>query len=504
MGKYKIILISLILLISVSCEKWLDVNEDPNNPIEMDYELVLPSGMTSIVYIMGGRYQVLGALWSQHWTQSPGASQYSGIDSYDINSSSFDDRQFGDLYSGALKALEYVKDESEKAGEWNYYLIANVMQVYIFQILVDLYDEIPFSEALNGETGNTNPHYEKGWDIYDSLIVRLDNALSKDFDKEDLKDPEDKDVLFNGNIDRWIEFANTLKLKIYLRQSEVRPEVARAGIEKLYAEEKEFLSQSVGFAAFMDESGRRNPMYESEYVFFGNNPNLILSFTLYKYMLSRVDFERLNYMFNMPEDGGDHKSLEQGNYNDPDLDAGINSSGFSKPVMRPVQPVYLMSYSESCFLQAEAMMRYNVGNFSKAREKYDEAVYSAYIRVLYPTYSLDKITEIAENKYNSFPSEGSSLETFIEAIIMQKWVSLAGIQSLETFFEQNRTHYPKISFVPADNGDYKPGELTVSVNNVTSNRFPKRLIFPESEYTTNINTPLRQPVWQKIWWDTKP
>lgn len=505
MYKVVTILLCLLLLFSTSCEKWLDVNDDPNSLTEVDYEYILPSGISSIVYVMGGRYQVLGALWSQHWTQSPGSSQYTGIDSYDINSSSFDDRQFGELYAGALKALETVKTESEKEEQWNYYLIANVMQVYIFQILADLYDEIPFSEALKGDQLIANPHYEKGQDIYDSLIARLDNALSKDFDKEGLKKTDEFDILFGGDMDRWIEFANTLKLKIYLRQSEVRPEVAKAGIEKLYADEVVFLKADAGFAAFLDQSGQRNPMYETEYIFFGDNPNLILSYTLYKYLDSRADYDRLNAMFNFPENGGDHKALEQGNYNDPDLESGTNSTDFSKPVMGPRKPVYLMSYSESCFLQAEAIMRYGVASYSKARYIYKEGVYWAYYRLLYPLgYSTDRIQELAENTNNSFPSEGSPLEKFIETIIMQKWVSLAGIQSLETFFEQSRTHYPVVSNIPADNSSYVPGEFTVSINNVTSNRFPKRLLFPESEYSTNVNTPARKPVWEKVWWDTKP
>ena len=57
--------------------------------------------------------------------------------------------------------------------------------------------------------------------------------------------------------------------------------------------------------------------------------------------------------------------------------------------------------------------------------------------------------------------------------------------------------------MPADDGDYVPGEFTVSVNNVTSGRFPKRLIFPESEYSGNPFTPQKKQVYEKIWWDKK-
>jgi hypothetical protein len=510
MIKFKYISFCLILLIPMSCQKWLDVNDDPNNRSEVDYKFVLPSAISSVAYVMGGKYQLLGALWSQHWTQSLGASQYSGIDSYDINSSSFDDNQYGALYSGALKAQEYVKIESEKEQEWNYYLIANVMQAYTFQLLADLYDEIPFSEALKGDEGLTTAHFERGQDIYDSLIVRLDNALSKDLDKENLKNPKEQDILFGGDMDRWVQFANTLKLKIYLRQSEARPEVAKAGIEKLYKDKDKvnFLSTDVVMTDFQDAAGSRNPLYETEYVVLGRNPNLVLSFTLYSYLDSIGDYDRLNAMFKTPEKGGTHKSLIQGNYNDPKEPSGTNSSSYSKPIMSPLSPVYLMSFTESCFLQAESIIRYNVESYSKAREKYEDGFKAAYFRLLYPKYTSDKVTSIAKanlivEKYK-FPSEGSPLESFIEIISMQKWVALAGIQSLETFFEHNRTHYPKNSTVTADGGNYVSGKFTVSVNNVTSGKFPKRLIFPESEVTSNPYVPAKKPVWENIWWDTKP
>lgn len=510
MRKRYYILIFVIALFN-SCENWLDVNQDPNNPSDdqVSYESVLSSGISSIAYVMGGRYQVLGALWSQHWTQSPGASQYAGIDAYDINSSSFDERQFGELYAGALKALEYVRIESAKEEEWNYYLIATLLQVYTFQVLSDLYDEIPFSDALKGETGNFTPFYEMGQDVYDSLIVRIDDALDLDLDKDDLKNPEISDLIFGGEMESWIEFANTLKLKIYLRQSEVRPDIARAGIEKLYAEDVDFLSEDAAMNYFRDASGSRNPLYETEINVFGGNPNLVLSRTLHSYLVDNNDFDRLNYMFYTPDNGGPYKSLIQGNYNDPEEPAGTNHTSYSKPILFAKSPVYLISSSEAGFLQAEAILRYNVASYSDANDKYDQAVIDAFVRVLSvdPTLGMDIILERAEAFVDGpykLPSEGSPLQTYIETIILQKWVALAGIQSLETFFEHNRTHYPEVTDISPDDDDYTPGNFTVSVNNVTSGRFPKRLIFPESEVSGNPNTPESKPVWEKVWWDTKP
>ncbi len=495
----KILTSIIILLLYSSCESWLDINKDPNNPSEANEQLTLSAGISSIAYVYGGKYQVLGALWSQHWTQSLGASQYTGLDSYDINSSTYNG-QFNELYSGALTNLEYIRKRAIENQSWNYYLIATVMQCYVYQILVDLYDQIPFSEALKGDEGIVSPHYENGPDVYDSLITRIDDALNKDMDDDDIPQVGNEDILFKGNIEQWKAFANSLKLKIFLRQVYARPAVAENGIQALFTNpEVKFLEADAAMTQFTNEAGRRNPLYETEIMVLGDNPNLVLSNTFLRFMNDRGDIGRLDALFNYPEQGGGHKGLDQGNYNDPKEPTGTNSSYYSKPSFGPIDPIYLMSSTESYLLQAEAIIRFKVASYADAKELYQKAVDKAFNRLGF---------ESGESFYSpgqpyEFPAEGSSMEEFIQTIIMQKWVSLANIQSLETFFEHNRTHYPKESPVPASDDNYVPGEFTVSVNNVTSGRFPKRLIFPETEFSGNPNTPAKKEVYDKIWWDTK-
>lgn len=495
MKKAFLYIIPLFIILS-SCEEWLDVNEDPNVPTEVSVEFVLPSGITSVAYVMGGRYQVLGALWSQHWTQSLGASQYTGLDSYDISSSTYDG-QFGELYTGALENFDLIRQKATEDGNWSFYLMATVMQAYTFQILADLYGQVPFSEALNGENENFTPEYETGQAVYDSIIARIDGALAKDLEAETSVEAGKNDLLFEGDVDLWVAFANTLKLKIFLRQCYASPDIAKTGIEKLYEDEVDFLTVDAAVTQFSDESGRRNPLYATDIQFFGNNPNLVISNTFLSYMNETGDLERLDRLFAFPEAGGGHKGLAQGNYNDPDEPPGTNSSSYSKPVLSPFAPVYIMSAIESYLLQAEAVVRYNVDEFSKAKEYYERAIDLSFLRL-----GLTNSEEFyGPGDVYQFPPEGSDLEELIKSIIMQKWLSLANIQSLETFFEHNRTNYPKISDVPYDDPNYVPGEFTVSVNNVTSGRLPKRLIFPESEYSGNPNTPEKKEVWENIWWD---
>jgi hypothetical protein len=499
-GFLKYFILIFLGIIFNSCSDWLDINKNPNVPEDVGFEELLPSGISSAAYVIGGRYQVLGALWSQHWTQSPGASQYAGIDSYDINSSTFDDNQFGELYSGALQNLEEIRLKSYNQHQWHYFLVATVMQAYIYQILADLYNEIPFSEALQGENGIKEPQYDNGQVVYDSLIARIDFALSLDFRNDELEEIGNQDLIFNGDLDLWESFANTLKLRIFLRQVNVRPAITEQGIRQMYNSEVDFLTKDAVLDLFTDESGRRNPLYETEMNFFGSNPNLILSYTFYSFLIESNDFDRLDYLFTSPSIGGTHKALEQGNYYAPEEPAGTNSSSYSKPILAPDMPVYLLSLSESNFLQAEAIMRYGLDDYDVARDLYNEGVKESYRRI-FGISNVDTYVDPLLGSSYAFPSEGSSFEAFLKSIITMKWVSLSGIQNLETFFEQNRTNIPIISLVTADDNNYNPGELTVSVNNVSSGKFPRRLIFPESEYANNSNTPERQEAWVNVWWD---
>jgi len=170
--------------------------------------------------------------------------------------------------------------------------------------------------------------------------------------------------------------------------------------------------------------------------------------------------------------------------------------------MLPNAPVYLMSRSESLFLQAEAIARFQVEEYPVLKEKYEEGVKSSFIRLL-GNENAEKVAQPLLEEVYVLPSEGNPVEAFLTPVLTQKWIALSGIQNLELFFEQNRTKIPAISSVSGFDNNYVPGDYTVSINNVTSGKFPKRLIFPASEYSTNRNTPAQKEVWIPVWWDVE-
>ena len=106
------------------------------------------------------------------------------------------------------------------------------------------------------------PHFQSGESVYDGLIKNIDEALSKPITGSSLVG--DNDVIFAGNMTQWRKFANTLKLKIYLRQTEARPSVAEAGVRSLYGNGVGFLATDAKEDVFQDVTSKRNPFFEQD------------------------------------------------------------------------------------------------------------------------------------------------------------------------------------------------------------------------------------------------
>ncbi len=495
MKKIKILSVIVPIIIFISaCSKFLDVNHDPNNPEEATPGLVFPAGVESTAQVIGGSWNILGSIWSQHWTSRPNAPQYQGEDRYEVQAGDYSYDLYGweYLYTRPLMDFEWVKNTAREQENWTFYLMANVMQAYTYQVLVDFFDQIPFSEALKQKPAM----FEKGQDIYDSLIVRLDDALSKNLKAITAINPKESDLVFGGNMDKWVEFANTLKLKIYLRQRFARPAVAEAGINALYSNGAKFLSEDAAFDDFANESGRDNYCYAKE--FRKGSINICVSRTILDYLRQKND-PRLPYMFEKV--GATYYGMFQGDIRNEYSYVGENEevpSTFSKPKVTALQPVYFMSAVESKLLQAEANLIYGLGSTS-AEDLYQEAVELDYKR-----------KEIPKETTPQFVTFTGDQEKDFEIIMVEKWIALANTQGVETFFEHNRTGYPKNnptliseeSF--EDTYNSRKGQFIVSATSVLPpHDLPKRLLLPTSEASKNPKFPKREPMYVPVWWDVK-
>jgi hypothetical protein len=500
--KNKIIIVGFIFLLLAGCSKdWFDVNNDPNNPTDVPAELALTAGIVEVGNVIGGYYNLVGGMWAQYWTQSNAANQHKEIDGYNLNSSDNSlQLSWSELYAGALNDLKFAKTKAETEEQWDVYLMAVVMQAYAYQALADFHDEVPFKNALNGVDGDFAPTFDKGNEVYVGIVDMLNTALAKDIPSSTSLINPAQDVIFKGNVAKWIAFANTLKLKIYMRQMYVDPTGAGSAISNLISSGVPLLMEDASINIFVDEKFKDNPTYSSNVRNLNVGTNLRVSATLFNYLEGNSD-PRLAALNSGAPNGTTGIPLPQGGFNY--ISTIVDPTTVAVFKLSPTTPVYFFTKAECHFLLAEAIAKgWATGD--------DKAHYDAGVSAAFEMYAKSGDSFIADGGAYAYPS-GGSFEQKQEAILMQKWVSMAGIQGLEAFLEINRAGIPKMSAIPAGlttglNPEYKGGALTYSMAGTTGGEFPKRLLIPASERNSNssLSDELKaKKVTDKVWWDKK-
>lgn len=483
-----------LMLLSSGCSK-LDINVSPNNPNvdKATPESLIPSAVISTAGRLGGDLAIVGGMWAQFWTQNNSSSQYRLVDSYNLqNASLFFSGPYTELYTGALTDYQQAIVKSVELKDWRYNLIATVMKAYTYQVLVDLFDKVPYTEALQ-PTVFLQPKFDDGFEVYKGLIAEIDAALAQDYlntphtqiqSRIDLVFGAKGTATFETQMENWERFANTLKLKMYLRMVNAHPADAEAGIKGLVDGDAEFLDIDAGITGFIDAPNQSNPLYEYNFRRLNTTDNLRASYTLVHWLEVNNDPRAQAYY------GVDSPipTIHQGDYNGtqqhPEYSDAVN------PAINATDPVWFFTRAEVSFMLAEVMERYYGGVGAKVL--YDRGLEQAFAqKALQPGV-------LATTKY-AYPA--GNFETKLEAIIVQKWASLFGSHALEAFFEQNRTGYPRTSAVYSRDAAYVPGQLVYGPNGVTgAGNFPRRFLFPDVERTRNTNTPVEVPISTKVWW----
>lgn len=497
--KFKIgmMLMGAITLTLSSCKKnFEEVNTDPNNPTleQLNPKLVFPAAAISTAGRIGGDLAILGGFWSQYYTQGTTASQYKNVDAFNLT------RTFGntnrgvawiELFGGALNDYHYIINRSKESGDWNYYLMGTVMKAYTYQVLVDLYDQVPYTEAFQG-AANLEPRFDDGYSVYQGLLAEIDTALSKNFTassniiagRADFVFPEDG---AQWSIEPWIQFANTLKLKMYLRMVYAKPQEAEAGIKKLYADGAEFLDMNAAVAIYEDAADKRNPFYTYGFV-ETTSDNIRASRTFLSWLETNGDPRLDDYFLLKANSATAYLGINQGDFEN----TSVELQGASKAIVNPADPVDFITAAESHFLQAEALERFFGG--AGAKEQYDAGVTAAFAY-----YDENAASFIAPAGNYAYPA--GSFEAKLEAIIVQKWAASPKSHALEGFFEKNRTGYPQTSSVYSTDPSYISGHFVYPKEGVTNGVFATRLIWPELETAKNSNAPPDEPLTKPVWWD---
>src|SRR5690606_36601942 len=117
------------------------------------------------------------------------------------------------LYLGPLTDIKELVDQGTVDESWHYVGVGQILKAYIYSVLVDMWGRVPYDQANLG-TGNLAPSYLDGSVVYDSIFVLLDQGIANVSREASTVSPGDDDVIYQGNLENWVNFANTLKLKL--------------------------------------------------------------------------------------------------------------------------------------------------------------------------------------------------------------------------------------------------------------------------------------------------
>lgn len=480
------------------CKKsYLDVNEDPNRVTDANVtaELIFPAAANAVGGLHARNASSFFNQWVGYGAPSGGFVPQQNLISYNIDYT-FGDALFQayygtlfDLHLAETKALQGINAETDTvlAGA------SIVLSVKLFQEVTDIYGDVPYTQAFDVATHIT-PTYDKSQDIYNSLLLRLDTAITY---LKSTKKPAftNVDIINKGDLHLWIAFANTLRLRLLIRQSEVLPGIPTAEIAKIAAEGAGDVSKAILRAGqsisvnpgYLNDVSKQNPYYAAEgWTTTGTQSDLATDANNYIVdILSSTNDPRLERFFfpggfdpangfvgnTFGDDIGNLYLANQSSYYGPALVGELNGSnvgqGFSKP--QNIYPSY-----ESLFLYAEAVARgWITGN---AQMALNNAITESFVWTEVPDASNAAKAYIAANP--TVTTVTSSTDTAVKRIVYQKYIANTNIDPLESFLDINR-----LNFLSDDS--------YISIYSAKiSNTLPLRLLYPQSEYTTNsANTP---------------
>jgi hypothetical protein len=201
-----------MLFASTSCEDFLDINVDPNNPVDVPLSQLLPTVQVTTARSVGLNSRGASSIASMYMHQI--VQRGNETSDYAFTGSTFQvTAPWNTLYLATLTDLQVMKEKAEAAESWQYLGVAQIMEAYVYSVLVDLWGEVPYTEANMGEA-NTNPVFENGAEIYADLFAKLDAGIAN-VNRSSTPSPGDDDVIYGGNMENWERFANSLKLKMY-------------------------------------------------------------------------------------------------------------------------------------------------------------------------------------------------------------------------------------------------------------------------------------------------
>lgn len=458
--KNQIFIIATLVVFLGSCtDKFEEFNTDTKNPAKVSGEALFSNAELALTDQVSSTNVNLNVfkLFTQYWTETT----YTDEANYDIINRGVPDLTFREYYRGFLRDFQEARTvilatpasatATGPTEKLNKLAIIDLLQAYAFQNLVDIFGNVPYSEAM--DINNIAPKYDDAFTIYKDLIHRVDTSVAAldttagSFGTADL--------IYGGDAARWRRFGNSLKLKLGITLGDVDPALSRTTVESALAAG---VFKSNADDALLNYLGaiHTNPIY-TDVVQSGRN-DFVAANTIVDLMNQKQD-PRLPFYFT--QNGGVYKGGVYG-----ESSPYSQYSHIADPITAPVFPGILLTYDEVLFYRAEAAARgFNAGGTPDLL--YNAAVTASVVFWGGTPAAAAAYLLTPAVAYNN-PLSGA---TWQQKIGTQSYIAFY-TRGLEGFNQWRRLDYPVLNTPPVLEGDYAgiPKRLTYPVNEQTLNK----------------------------------
>lgn len=486
MKNIKHIVVAAFLTVGVlsisSCKKFYDINTDPDAVLGAPIDQQLTSLTVNLAFYAGSDMNRNTSLIMQQFSgQSSGTQNATQLYERYLIQGADENNAWSSMYATILNDAENIINQGTAQGSPHYSGVAKIMKAYAYQISVDIWGDIPFSESQK-LTENLQPKYDPSEQIYKNLITLLDQGIAEVNAPASNKSPDINSTIFPGDFANtkanWIKFANTLKLRMYLHYSEKDPAFAKAQIDQLIASSATFFaSNDDSFQmSFVGGAGRRNPIDAYEVARTGY---LVANNFMVTMMNTNVDPRRPLYFTQFPAGSGLYKGSVSGAAPSQAYSKiGLYLRGGTGNVFNGTAPIRMLTFAEYNFIRAEAALR-----FSSAGSA--QTFFQAGIKA-----SMDDAGVAAGDRDVYIAAHGALTGTpaqQLQQIINEKYIASFGVIG-EPWTDWRRTGYPAIAIA---------AEAVVPY-------IPRSLFYAQSEIDLNPNAKQKSGMDVRVFWDTRP
>ena len=466
----------LVLMLVISCTKdFEEINTNTNAPVTVQPSLLL----RQVIYDYGEQMSYEGFTAGNLLGQYSTVLDFNLFDRHDLKSPQLGGNPWPIFYQN-LRDNEIILNLSQENTAFAVYEgPARIMKAYMAAGLTDLFGDVPYSEAFKGDTETVTPVYDSQEFIYmdeNGVFDNLDKGIAA-IENYTGTIALEGDILFNGDLEGWIRFANSLKIK-YLMRVSGKIDVA-AQLQTIVAEGN-FIDDNSENAIFNFTDGEPNN-FRLARLRIGDFNNYVLSETMDEILTGLNDprIDRLYRPFANSTDNGYNGLL-----NGIDASEGVSLADYSLlgTIFREntgLLDANFMTSMETHFLLAEAAQKGLITADT-------ETLYNTGVTQAFDYWQVDLPADYLT--VDAALDDGNPLEN----IITQKWIANS-INGYEGWVEYRRTGFPQLKTISA------------SLNN---NLIPIRMPYPSEEealnsvnYTTASNNTEGNSINVPVWWD---